>query len=48
MRGKRKKTAAVQYTGPKKSFWKQLVKQRQLVFLTLPAVVLVFIFKFDH
>lgn len=46
MRGKRKKTAAVQYTGPKKSFWKQLVKQRQLVFLTLPAVVLVFIFKY--
>lgn len=30
----------------KDSFWKQLYRQRQLVFLALPAIILIFIFKY--
>lgn len=30
----------------KGSFWKQLYRQRQLVFLALPAIILIFIFKY--
>lgn len=30
----------------KVSFWKQLYRQRQLVFLALPAIILIFIFKY--
>ena len=41
---KQKTTTAV--VGAKVSFWKQLYRQRQLVFLALPAIILIFIFKY--
>lgn len=46
MKGKKATTAAICPAGKKKSFWKELSRQRQLVLLALPAVVLVFIFKY--
>lgn len=41
---KQKTTTAV--VGAKVSFWKQLYRQRQLIFLALPAIILIFIFKY--
>lgn len=41
---KQKTTTAV--VGTKVSFWKQLYRQRQLIFLALPAIILIFIFKY--
>lgn len=41
---KQKTTPAVATS--KVSFWKQLYRQRQLVFLALPAIILIFIFKY--
>lgn len=31
---------------PKKTFWQKIVKQRQLVYMSLPLVIYIFIFKF--
>ena len=45
MTGKKAKAAAVPAAN-KQSFWKKLVKQRQLLLLALPGVALVFIFKY--
>ncbi len=42
---KRQKAAAA-VPAKKGSFWKQLYRQRQLVLLALPAIILVFIFKY--
>ena len=46
MRQKNIKANAAQNTLPKQSFWRQLTRQKQLVLLSLPAVILVFIFKY--
>lgn len=46
MKRKKAQTATVPMIAPKKSFWKQLSKQKQLVLLSLPAVILVFVFKY--
>lgn len=46
MKGKKTEMAAVYPGVKKKSFWRELSKQKQLVLLALPAVVLVFIFKY--
>jgi putative aldouronate transport system permease protein len=46
MKSKKTKTASAVAVPPKKSFFHQLSKQRQLVLMALPAILLVFIFKY--
>jgi len=44
--GMRKQKTTPAAATSKVSFWKQLYRQRQLVFLALPAIILIFIFKY--
>lgn len=46
MRRKNIKANTVENMRPKQSLWKQLMRSKQLVLLSLPAVILVFVFKY--